>query len=293
MTVSVLLTCYNHLEYLPAAYESILAQSFGDFEILALDDGSSDGSREWLESQSDPRLRRIFNAANLGTYGSLNVGLEQAKGELVAVLNDDDVWMPSKLERQVATMASNPAVVLSHTGGRFIDSNGEPLADPAPLGFPFPTGPSGKILEELVYRNQIIISSAMFRREAARSVGSFDPGFYGCGDWHLWLRLAKVGETEFEPGDLTLYRVHGSNATHNRTKMLEDDRRVREWISAWEADYPDLKRAFAHNWAALGAERSLLGDRSGAREAYRRSLALAPKRWKSRLRLWSTYLPAK
>jgi len=94
--VSILLTCFNHMRYLPAALESINAQTFRDFEILAIDDGSSDGTREWLTARPEP-MTRIFNATNLGTYGALNAGLAAAKGELIAVMNDDDLWAPTKL----------------------------------------------------------------------------------------------------------------------------------------------------------------------------------------------------
>lgn len=290
MRVSVLLTCYNHLRFLPTAFESIVGQSFGDFELIALDDGSTDGSRAWLAEQQDSRLTTVFHDSNLGTYGSLNAGLERASGEYVAILNDDDVWMPDKLEAQVRMLDDKSESVLSHTGGEFIDGEGNPMADPAPLGFPFPIGPSGDVLPQLIERNQFIISSVMFRREAVQAAGGFDSSFYGCGDWHMWLRLARAGEAAFCPGKLTQYRVHESNATHKRTRMLEDDRRIREWIATWAgAEIPTETQA--HNWAALGVERKLLGDRVGAREAFKRSLQLAPGRWKSRLRLWSTYLP--
>ena len=92
--VSILLTCYNHLDYLPAAH-SIRTQTFQDFEVIAIDDGSTDVSREWLASQNNITL--VLNEKNLGTYGTLNKGLDLATGEFIAVLNDDDVWMPEKL----------------------------------------------------------------------------------------------------------------------------------------------------------------------------------------------------
>src|SRR5215207_9206180 len=98
--VSILLTCYNHMRYLPDAYQSVLDQTFGDYEILALDDGSTDGTREWLNSLDDPRVRLIFNERNLGTYATLNVGVKEAKGEFVAIFNDDDLWAPGKLQAQ-------------------------------------------------------------------------------------------------------------------------------------------------------------------------------------------------
>src|SRR4051794_4385552 len=106
--VSILLTCYNHLTYLPECLEGVLSQTFADYEILALDDGSTDGTREWLlEKEAAGLLRCIFNEKNIGTYGTLNVGLAEAAGDLIAVLNDDDLWAPEKLARQVALFNEN------------------------------------------------------------------------------------------------------------------------------------------------------------------------------------------
>src|SRR4051794_32951862 len=105
--VSVLLTCFNHVKYLPEAYQSILAQTEKDLEIIAIDDGSTDGTREWLSARSEP-IKLIFNEQNLGTYASLNVALKEAKGDTIAILNDDDVWMPPKLEKQLELLGRNP-----------------------------------------------------------------------------------------------------------------------------------------------------------------------------------------
>src|SRR5580700_5240809 len=114
--VSVLLTCFNHLKFLPQALDSVRAQTYRDFDVLAIDDGSTDGTREWLAQQKD--IRTVCNARNLGTYGSLNAALERTSGELVAILNDDDVWMPEKLEKQVQLLDGDPEIGIVHTGGK-------------------------------------------------------------------------------------------------------------------------------------------------------------------------------
>src|SRR5690348_3188210 len=95
--VSILLTCFNHAKYLPQCFEGIIGQSFKDYEIIAIDDGSTDGTREWLSSRTE-WMQRVFNEKNLGTYASLNVALSKASGEFIAILNDDDLWANEKLE---------------------------------------------------------------------------------------------------------------------------------------------------------------------------------------------------
>jgi glycosyltransferase involved in cell wall biosynthesis len=292
--VTVLLTCYNHLRYLPAALDGVRGQTFRDYEIIAIDDGSTDGTREWLTQQPD--LRCIFNATNLGTYETLNVGLREAKGEFIAVLNDDDVWLPNKLERQVALLDAHPKVGLVHTGGHFIDGEGN-RTEGNPLGFAFPTFQTGDILLGLVYENKIIASAALARRACFDELGGFNRDYFGSGDWEMWFRIAERWHVGFVDEPLTLYRVHGANASHKLERIWRDDEKLREWIAtrldAVGDRFPaeDLRRARAFNQAALGTVKTLNGHPAAGRQAYARAIALHPTRWQSYARWLATFLP--
>ncbi len=293
-TVSIILTCYNHIKYIEPCLEGVRAQTFRDFEIIAIDDGSKDGTREWLAEQKD--IRCIFNENNLGTYATLNVGLREAKGDYIAVLNDDDLWEPEKLAKQLELLESNPKVGLVHTGGYFIDGEGN-RTEGNPLGFRFPTFETGDILLGLVYENKIIASAALARRECFEKVGTFNEAYFGSGDWEMWFRIAEAYEVGFVDAPLTMYRVHGANASHKLEKIWKDDQMLREWIATRLESVGDrfnaaeLKRAKAFNQAALGTVRTLNGDASGGRKAYRESMRLDPGRWKSYARFVATYLP--
>ncbi|MGV3617650.1 MAG: glycosyltransferase family 2 protein [Fimbriimonas sp.] len=292
--VTVLLTCYNHIRYLPEALEGVRKQTFRDFEIIAIDDGSKDGTREWLAQQAD--IRCVFNEENLGTYETLNVGLRLAQGEFVAILNDDDVWLPEKLARQVALLDANPQVGLVHTGGHFIDGEGK-RTEGNPLGFAFPTFETGDILLGLVYENKIIASAALARRACFDAVGPFNREYFGSGDWEMWFRIAERWHVGFVADPLTLYRVHGANASHKLERIWRDDEKLREWIAnrldAAEGRFAkdDMRRARAFNQAALGTVKTLNGDPSAGRRAYGRSLRLQPSRWKTYVRWLATFLP--
>lgn len=293
--MSVLLTCYNHARYLPECWAGVRAQTFTDYELIVLDDGSSDGTREWLaENAGDARL--VFNEQNLGTYGSLNRGLELARGEFVAVLNDDDVWMPEKLARQVELMDSSPKVGLVHTDGGFIDGLGRPI-EGSPLGFEFPRTAAGDVLLALCAANKIIASAAMVRKECFEELGGFDPSYFGSGDWQMWLRVAERWDVGFVPERLTLYRVHGENASHKLDRIWRDDERLRLWLKdrmpGYAGRFPDgeLRRARAHNLACLGTVQTLNGDPAAGRRSYAEAVRLDPGRWKTWARWLATFLP--
>jgi glycosyltransferase involved in cell wall biosynthesis len=295
--VSILLTCYNHIRYLPVAWESIWSQTFTDFEVIAIDDGSKDGTREWLSAQTQP-AKVILNEKNLGTYGSLNRALEAATGEFVAVLNDDDVWAPEKLQRQVELMDSHSQVGLVHTDGWFIDGDGKRM-EGTPLGFEFPRFETGDVLLDLVYQNKIIASAALVRRECFEKLGGFNEGYFGSGDWEMWFRVAEQWQVGFVPEPLTFYRVHGANASHKLDRIWRDDEKLRDWmvgrlnsLEAGRFDDARLRAVKSHNWASLGTVRTLNGAPAKGREAYKESMRLMPGRFKSWLRYGATYLPS-
>lgn len=294
--VSVLLTCYNHLAYLPVALDSVKSQNYRDFEVIAIDDGSTDGTREWLAKHAGD-AQVVFNEQNLGTYATLNRALEAASGEFVAILNDDDIWAPQKLELQVELMKRLPKVGLVHTNGGFIDGEGKPI-EGSPLGFRFPRTESGQVLPDLLYQNKIIASAACVRRECFEKVGSFNPSFFGSGDWEMWLRIAERYEIGFVDEPLTFYRVHGANASHKLARIWQDDERLRLWIRSREPVYQQmgfdektLREALAHNEACLGTVYKLNGRVRESRSAYLRSIKLMPGRFKSYVRFLATFLP--
>ena len=294
--VTILLTCYNHVKFIPVALESIRQQTFTDYDVIALDDGSTDGTREWLAEQTG--IQVVLNEKNLGTYGTLNKGLDLATGEFVAVFNDDDIWMPTKLEKQVAILDQNPKVGLVHTEGEFIDGDGR-VFEGEPLGFKFPRFETGDILLDLVYENKIIASAALFRRKIVEEIGGFNEMYFGSGDWEMWFRIAERYDVGCVNEKLSQYRVHGANASHKLEKIWKDDERLRDWMIPRIEDLGDrfpkerINAAIAHCWAALGTVRMLNGDAKSSRAAYRASMHVMPGRIKNYLRYAATFAGGK
>ena len=296
--VSVLIPSYNHAQFLPDALQSVFQQTFTDYEIVAVDDGSTDGSVEILQSYGE-RIR-LFTQQNRGTYPTLNRCIAESRGIYLAILNSDDLWMPTKLEKQAALLRAHPEVGLVHTGGHFIDGEGRVLPG-NPLGFEWPRTPMGNIIEALVRCNKIIASSVLIRRECFERLGGFREDLFGSGDWEMWFRVALEYDIGYIDEPLTMYRVHGANASFQHRRVYEDDVKVRtETIHANESrlwqratDRKAMRLALAHSYACLGTEYALLGERRRARKAYLRSLQIYPLRFKSLLRLGLTFLPIK
>jgi glycosyltransferase involved in cell wall biosynthesis len=184
---------------LPAA----LAQEGVDHEVVVIDDGSSDGTSSGLAGLREPRLRVLRNESPQGVAAARNRGVEAARGEWVAFLDDDDLWSPDKLRAQLDAGASGADFV--YAGGVVTDAGGRPLRDsPAPE--------PGELARALARRNVIGgPSTVMVRTDMLRDLGGFDERFSLLADWELWIRLARIGNPAVCRQPLVGYREHGSN----------------------------------------------------------------------------------
>jgi len=221
--VTVLMAVYNGLPYLRQAIESVLAQSFADFELLVIDDASSDGSAECVRSYDDPRIRLICNERNLGQTPSLNRGLELARGEYVARLDQDDLCAPERLEKQVALLDTRPDVAVVASWARLIDNGGQPAGLWRGTIDDFPDFFSTLLLGNCPF----VHSSVMMRRDAVVEVGGYDPAFKRMQDYELWTRLALRrygGLILQEP--LVFYRVHDRQQHVTKASAIERDYRI-------------------------------------------------------------------
>jgi glycosyltransferase involved in cell wall biosynthesis len=290
--VSVILTSYHHAPYLRQAIESVLAQSLQDIEVIAIDDASTDDSPAILQEYAD-RLKVVQHEANRGTYATLNEGIALARAPFIALLNSDDLWLPSKLEKQLAKIGSDTRTGLVHTGFRAIDAAGNPI-EGNPLGVRFHPNPQGDLLAELLTRNLFITSSVLFRRECVERCGWFEEHLFGMGDWDMWLRIAQYYRIGYVPEALTLYRIHGKNTMYQRERMFADDlwiheERIRKRVpELLKHDGWRMRRALGIALAALGVLYSQAGDHVRARESFCQSLRYHPLRLKTWRRLLLT-----
>lgn len=228
--VSVLMGVYNAERYLREAIDSLLGQSFEDFEVVAVDDGSTDGSADILASYADPRLRTLQNSKNLGLPRTLNAALAAARGALIARLDADDIAEPHRLQRQVAEMASRPDLAVLGTWTTEIDESGETVG-----AFSYPASET-LIRWGMARTNVVYHPTVMMRRETLEAVGGYDDVEHA-EDYDLFTRiLIHGGRIDILPARLVRYRrsegqISARHAGTQREQALWIRRRYVAWLT--------------------------------------------------------------
>lgn len=287
LPLSVIMPVYNVEAYVAEAILSVLAQSFEDFELIIVDDGSTDRSADVCRSFNDPRIR-LIHQSNRGLAGARNTGIAAAQGRYLAFLDSDDRWLPEKLALHIIHLDNNPTIGVSFSSSRFIDLKGQPLRltqmpkldkiTPADIFCRNPVGNG---------------SSPVIRREALESVAFphpaepgrtcyFDETLRQSEDIEMWLRLAVVGDVHFAgiPPALTEYRVGGGGLSSQVVRQYQSWEsvvaRLSSYAPAFALKYVDRARAYQLRYLARRAVQ--LGDHALALALMREGLAssLAP-----------------
>ncbi len=219
LTVSVVVPTYNTIAYLPDAIDSILRQTFEDFEILLVNDGSTDVTDQWAKKLVDPRIRYIHQE-NQGLSAARNTGINLAQGRYIALLDADDLWESTKLEKQVAYLEENPEVGMVHSWVSFMDGEGRST------GRIWKTYAEGMALPRLLHRNDVAVLSVLVRRECFTSVGAFDPSLRSLEDWDMWLRLTVYYPIAVIKEPLARYRQLPGSMSRNCEVMENSFKRV-------------------------------------------------------------------
>ncbi|HVA49349.1 MAG TPA: glycosyltransferase [Pirellulales bacterium] len=206
---SVLMPVYNAERYVAQAVESILGQTFRDFELVIVDDGSTDRSREMLHyfAAGDPRIR-LVSRANTGYLRALNEGLALCQGEYVARMDADDIALPERLQRQIAFLDRHPECLMVGSALLRIDADGDVLCEePLPVVH--------DEIESRLWSGQGAIGhpAALVRRQSLVDVGGYREEYYGAEDHDLWLRLAERGRLANLAEPLLMCRIHTGNFT--------------------------------------------------------------------------------
>jgi glycosyltransferase involved in cell wall biosynthesis len=211
-SVSIIMPAYNTALYIAEAIHSVLEQTYTDFELVVVDDGSTDETPQIIASIHDPRIR-VIRQPNAGLSAARNTGLRESTAPLVTFLDADDRFMTDKLEVLVGYLENHPETGLVVGSERYIDQAGHTIKEAHEL-------PVKLALPELLFENPICVSGVLLRREWLNRAGLFDEQLRACEDWDLWLRLLLAGcQISRIDHDVVAYRVHPGQMTRQSERM--------------------------------------------------------------------------
>ncbi len=221
--ITVLLSVFNDERYIGKAIKSILKQTFTDFELLIIDDCSTDKTRDIILGYKDPRIRLIKTEKNIGITRSLNKGLKMAKGKYIARLDSDDISCPKRLEKQLSFLENNKSYAMVGSCTEVIDEGGEHIEywnqeESAEL-----------IFYTLSYRDCLTSSSVMFDKKIVDSLGGYDESCDRAEDFELWYRISRKYRIYTIPEYLVKYRERKDS--HSLINVSEVDSRHRKIVT--------------------------------------------------------------
>ena len=260
--VSVVIPTRNREQILLQTLRSVLAQRDVGMEVVVVDDGSDDGTRSSVESLGEPRVKLIANDRSQGVATARNRGLAHSAGFWIAFLDDDDLWAPDKLSRQLAS-ARDLGRGWVYAGAVAVD---EALRVISGGTSPLPPLPEDAV-RELPFRNTVPAgaSNVVVCRDLLNAAGFFDPKLRHMADWDLWIRLGLRGAPAVVPRALVAYRVHQGNASLDTETIPKELRVIEQRYASARGGLP-IDRAYVHRWVAWSRLRA--GDRRGALTAY-------------------------
>lgn len=199
---------YNHAPYVRACFESVLAQTFEDFEIIATDDGSTDGTADFIREFDDPRINFKALESNIGISGAMNATIERANGEYIAILNSDDCALPHRLQRQVDYLDTHPDVDAVFGMPKLIGEDGTPTGSSWQFRFPSEFSNAAWLRHFFFKGNCLCAPTAMIRRSAYIRAGAYDPRLINLQDFDMWVRML-VGGSNFSlcNEEMTAFRI--------------------------------------------------------------------------------------
>ena len=248
--VSVLMTIYNAAPYLRRTLDSLSAQTFGDWELVAVENGSRDASPRILSDWGEARLRAVELPENIGRTAALRLGLERARGQYVAVLDADDLCLPERLQREVEFLDAHEDMVLVGAWTDLIDSND------AVVDHYRPPATHEALIDILAGENPIVHSSAMYRREVALEMGGYPRELAHSQDMGLWLRLLRCGRMAVLQQTLCQYRVAPAGMTQSRHYRVDAARDHIQLFRTVRAELPLGPAARVRNREELALARA-------------------------------------
>ena len=290
--ISVIMPCLNGERHIQAAIDSVLAQTFDDYELIVVDNGSTDRTPEILGAVDDPRLN-VFTLADRGVSLARNLGLRAARGTFIAFIDSDDSWSADFLAKMHAVLVANPQAVLAYCGW-------QNLGLPGPRGFPFvppdyeTPGKAAALLEGCRWP----IHSCLTRHAAIVEAGRFNTQLTIAEDYLLWMEVSVIGPIIRVPEVLAQYHHHdGVQATHNLALAVLDTFRAKQMFLrrhpeiAGQLGSGQIESLTWDNLIEQGNALHWKGDLENARPVFRKALLAGHGSLSTKLRMLPSLLP--
>jgi glycosyltransferase involved in cell wall biosynthesis len=252
-SVSVVVPTRNRSDLLAVTLRSVLRQRDVDLEVIVVDEASTDGTAAMLAGLGDSRLRSIRHEAPQGVSTARNRGAAQARGEWVAFTDDDDLWAPDKLARQLQAAEA--------TGRDWAYAGSVNITDGFRIVHGVPPLPPEEVAAAVPHYNAVPGggSNVVVRHETLRRVGPFDVRLLNTEDWEMWIRLAKEGAPAWVRSPLVARRVHPSNSSLDVAEVVRGTRLI-EQLHGTTADWGRLRRWLGESYLRTGQRRAALGQ---------------------------------
>lgn len=276
-TISVIIPTYNRPHLLVRAIRSIMNQTYQDFELIVADDASADNIEKVVRGFNDRRIRYARHSHNKGGSAARNTGIRLAKGEFIGFLDDDDEWMPEKLEKQLKKFQGLPEKIgVVYSGFCYVKEGGQEALQVSPSF-------RGKVYPNLLRSNFLSVLTPLVRKSCFEKVGVFDEILPGHQDWDMWLRLSKYFEFEFVPEVLAKYYVHGRQMSVDINARIQA---MEKLMKRYQADLDANPSILSEHLRTLGKLYYIADRRREGRRYICRSISLEPLRIKDYLHLF-------
>lgn len=219
--VSVIIATYNMGQFLSDAIDSVLAQTYPNVELIVIDDGSTDKTREIMNGYNHHKNLQYIRQENAGQTRAKNAGIDKAQGKYIGFCDADDLWRKDKLENQLPCFEINNKIGLVHTDIELINTKGE-IIDPCPKRKRY----GGTVTENLFINNFISFGTVLIKSECLKNIGKFDENIPMGIDWDLWLRLSTAYEFYYLPEVTFSYRVWEGQMSKNLKGRTENTEKI-------------------------------------------------------------------
>jgi glycosyltransferase involved in cell wall biosynthesis len=239
--VSIIIPTHNRADLICRTIESVLHQTYKYIELIIVDDNSTDNTKEIVAQYKDERIKYIKHDLNRGAPAARNTGIKASKGQFIGLLDDDDEWLPDKLEKQLKCFDSSRDIGLVYAGYEIINAKGEASKRIVPTK-------RGYIFYDLLKLNVIGSPTNLIRRECFEKVGFCDESFISCQDWDLWIRISREYKIEYMEHILARYNLSDNRITTNNN-WLDGYLLL---IGKYKKDYLQHKDIYSNHLRSIG-----------------------------------------